>query len=334
MSDYTKVQLGGKKSKVTLCGLEDAVYRDANENFVIHKKIKDAIGGGGGGTSVDWKDITNKPQSFTPTKHNHTVSEITDFPNLSDVATSGDYNDLSNKPTIPKIPTLISEFKNDVGYLTQHQSLEGYATEDWVEDKHYLTEHQDISGKQDKLTAGANIRIVNNVISASGGEGGTSDYNELDNKPSINGNTLTGDNDSSQLGLASAEHSHTKSDISDFPTLLKDLMGVSSTVNTTSTLGGVFWVQSFSITGVNISGNNYLSNSYSLGTKSGYTPFAIVGYEASGNNVSYANFYRILLSGIGSNTGTLEIGVRNTSTTASTRITGEINVKVLWVKTA
>lgn len=35
-----------------------------------------------------------------------------------------------------------------------------------------LQEHQDISGKQDKLTPGNNISIVNNVISATGGSGG------------------------------------------------------------------------------------------------------------------------------------------------------------------
>ena len=35
--------------------------------------------------------------------HTHTKSQITDFPNLSTVATSGSYNDLSNKPTIPTV---------------------------------------------------------------------------------------------------------------------------------------------------------------------------------------------------------------------------------------
>ena len=37
----------------------------------------------------------------TPTAHTHTVSDVTDFPSLATVATSGSYNDLSNKPTIP-----------------------------------------------------------------------------------------------------------------------------------------------------------------------------------------------------------------------------------------
>lgn len=38
----------------------------------------------------------------------------------------GNYNNLTNKPTIPTIPTNVSAFANDVGYLTQHQSLANY----------------------------------------------------------------------------------------------------------------------------------------------------------------------------------------------------------------
>ena len=40
---------------------------------------------------------------------------------------------------IPIVPTKVSAFENDVPYLTEHQSLSGYATEQWVEDKHYIT---------------------------------------------------------------------------------------------------------------------------------------------------------------------------------------------------
>lgn len=39
----------------------------------------------------------------TPTSHTHIKSEITDFPTLATVATSGSYNDLTNKPTIPTV---------------------------------------------------------------------------------------------------------------------------------------------------------------------------------------------------------------------------------------
>lgn len=85
--------------------------------------------GGGVADAVDWSKVQNKPE-------------------FADVATSGDYNDLSNKPAIPsveglasesyvnekvaaivipEVPTKVSELENDKGYLTEHQSLEGYA---------------------------------------------------------------------------------------------------------------------------------------------------------------------------------------------------------------
>jgi len=76
-------------------------------------------------------------------------------------------------------------------------SLNGYATESWVEAKGYVT---DISGKQDKLTAGSNITITGNTISAVA----TTSYTDLDNKPSINNVTLSGNKSLSDLGIASS----------------------------------------------------------------------------------------------------------------------------------
>jgi hypothetical protein len=45
-------------------------------------------------------------------------TEITGKPNFATVAFSGLYQDLSGKPTIPTVPTNISAFTNDRGYLT------------------------------------------------------------------------------------------------------------------------------------------------------------------------------------------------------------------------
>lgn len=53
---------------------------------------------------IDWSDIENKPSSFTPSSHNHTVSNITDF---------------------PTVPTKTSDLTNDSGYLTSHQDITG-----------------------------------------------------------------------------------------------------------------------------------------------------------------------------------------------------------------
>ncbi len=218
--------------------------------------------GGGTADSVDWSKIQNKP-------------------NFANVATSGDYNDLSNKPTIPsveglasetyvnekvaaivipEVPTKVSELENDKGYLTEHQSLEGYAktadlaqvaktgsyndlidkptipsttglaTETYVDDKiaeidiptvptkvsaftndaGYLTEHQslieyakktDIPAPYTLPTAststlggvkvdGSTITIADGVISSVGGSGG-SEPEKYIKDASVSGNTLT-----------------------------------------------------------------------------------------------------------------------------------------------
>lgn len=55
--------------------------------------------------------------------------------------------------------------------------------------------------KQNKLIAGKNITIKNNVISADVGSTGTTDYKSLENKPKINNIELNGNKSSEELGL-------------------------------------------------------------------------------------------------------------------------------------
>ena len=57
---------------------------------------------------------------------------------LAPVATTGDYNDLSNKPSIPTVPTKTSDLTNDSGFITS-SALTDYATQTWVENKGYIT---------------------------------------------------------------------------------------------------------------------------------------------------------------------------------------------------
>ena len=77
---------------------------------------------------------------------------------IEEAAASGGtvtWDDIENKPT------KVSAFENDANYLTG-QSLSNYATK------------ADLNAKQDKLTAGNNITIVDGVISATGGSGESS----------------------------------------------------------------------------------------------------------------------------------------------------------------
>ena len=86
----------------------------------------------------------------------------TDIPNMdgyatkTELSTKQDKGDYALKSDIKPIPSVLSAFNNDVGYLTTHQdltpyakktdipSLEGYATKQWVTDKNYLTQHQSL----------------------------------------------------------------------------------------------------------------------------------------------------------------------------------------------
>lgn len=60
--------------------------------------------------------------------HGITSSDISNWNNKSDF--SGNYNDLTNKPTIPTVPTNISSFTNDSGYITGLVTLT-YGTSTW-----------------------------------------------------------------------------------------------------------------------------------------------------------------------------------------------------------
>lgn len=63
--------------------------------------------GGGVADSVEWDNIQNKPIWIGSSKPTYTWAEITSKPSFATVATSGSYNDLSNKPTGLKNPNAI-----------------------------------------------------------------------------------------------------------------------------------------------------------------------------------------------------------------------------------
>ena len=58
------------------------------------------------------------------------IAKKADASSLAKVATSGSYADLSNKPTIPTVPTAVSAFENDAGYLTDESDPTTWLTND------------------------------------------------------------------------------------------------------------------------------------------------------------------------------------------------------------
>ena len=69
-------------------------------------------------------ELTNNSGYIT-----NSVNDLTNYTptsSLATVATSGSYNDLTNKPTIPTVPTNVSAFTNDSGYITGITSSDIY----------------------------------------------------------------------------------------------------------------------------------------------------------------------------------------------------------------
>ena len=131
-------------------------------------------------TVPSWAKASNKPS--------YSYSEISGTPSLATVATSGDYDDLINKPTIP---TNVSDLNNDSGFITSESDPIFTASAS------YGIQATDITawnGKQDALVSGNNIKTINNQsILGSGnisvGGGGTA----TDVK--INGTSITVSNE-------------------------------------------------------------------------------------------------------------------------------------------
>jgi len=91
----------------------------------------------------------------TPSLSDLTLAADADIHNVVAVKVQSDWNEdnassgayIRNKPNVPSLDGYATEdWVEGKGYLTQHQSLTNYATKSWVEDKGYLTEHQSLLG--------------------------------------------------------------------------------------------------------------------------------------------------------------------------------------------
>lgn len=170
-------------------------------------------------TTGNYNDLTNRliPDGTTITKDaNGTIHAV------GGSGGTTNYNDLSNKPSINgvelsgnktasdlgiNIPSLdgyaTESWVNGQGFLKVHQSLDGYATEEWVENKGYITDvtWQIVDGKPFTSIDPNTLEVVDGELKVIGGSGGTSDYEELEHKPSIVGNVLEGDKKPEELGI-------------------------------------------------------------------------------------------------------------------------------------
>lgn len=126
------------------------------------------------------------------------ISGKADADGLADVATSGSYTDLTNKPSIP---TKTSELNNDSGFLTTHQDITGKQDKSnivisWsvtTSDAKYPSEKlvkSDLDKKVDKvngkgLSTNDYDNTAKNTVDNLATVATSGSYNDLSNKPTI-----------------------------------------------------------------------------------------------------------------------------------------------------
>lgn len=181
MANINKIRISGTSydiqdsnaaRSVTLTQAEyDALQtKDPNVFYIISDSTIDYV------TSAETESaitqaVTSVSDSLTAHTANTTVhvtaQDKTNWNSKSDF--SGDYDDLTNKPTIPTVPTNVSDFTNDAGYITS----------------------DDISGKTNQSdftahTADTTIHVTTAQTAAWDAKSDFSgSYNDLTDKPTI-----------------------------------------------------------------------------------------------------------------------------------------------------
>lgn len=93
---------------------------------------------------------------------------------LAAVATSGSYNDLSNKPTIPTVPTNVSAFTNDAGYTTFDGDYNSLTNKPTIPAAQVQSDWNATSGMGEILNKPSLATVAT-----------SGNYNDLINKPTI-----------------------------------------------------------------------------------------------------------------------------------------------------
>lgn len=134
----------------TLAELAEALEENAEvlHTFATKSSLADVA------TSGSYKDLKDTPEipSVSGLASEEFVEQaIRNIPavDLTAYAKKGDIPDVSQFLTtedLPEVPTKVSELENDAGYLTQHQSLEGLATEAYVQQHVASIPKPDLSG--------------------------------------------------------------------------------------------------------------------------------------------------------------------------------------------
>jgi len=226
-------------STLTFTGAQEATF-DGKHNVTIN--IPNSSGEVTPGVT-NYNDLTNKPSINgillsgnktlgnlginIPTRVSQlsndadylTSSSLTGYvkrTDLTNVAFTGSYNSLTNKPTIPVLPSNVSAFYNDAGYLTTHQDISG------------KVDYSELNSKLSNIYTKADVdALIDEIQTEGGGEVDLRNYytkDAADGRFQPIGNYLTSHQDISgkanTVDLKAVAFSGNYSDLVGKPTIL------------------------------------------------------------------------------------------------------------------
>lgn len=106
-------------------------------------------------------------------KDDISVTELLGALGIKKVATSGSYNDLTDKPTIPTVPKNVSAFTNDAGYITEEQdptvpayvkAITAQNITDWNAKSTFSGSYNDLTDKPTIPTVPTDVSAFNNDV--------------------------------------------------------------------------------------------------------------------------------------------------------------------------
>lgn len=196
-------------STLTFTGAQEATF-DGKHNVTINipNSSREVTPG-----TTNYNDLTNKPSINgillsgnktlsnlginIPTRVSQlsndadylTSSSLTGYvkrTDLTNVAFTGSYNSLTNKPTIPVVPSNVSAFYNDAGYLTTHQDISG------------KVDYSELNSRLSNIYTKTEVNDLIDAIITKGGEVNLTNYykkTEADSRFQPVGNYLTSHQD-------------------------------------------------------------------------------------------------------------------------------------------
>ena len=205
--------------------LPDAAL-SARQGKVIKNLISSMSGGSGEGGGVSsWNDLTDKPTTFTPSEHTHEISEVsglqTDLNTLTNHTTDTtkhitatertNWNNKLDKSVWDSVFTISNDSLKIKVNVVGEGEISAYG-DGGSGGALTIVDNLDSTSTDSALSANMG-RVLKNLIDSnsgggeggSGGSGGVSSWNDLTDKPTT---------------FTPSAHTHTKADITNFPTSL------------------------------------------------------------------------------------------------------------------